>query len=263
MRQHIHRPNVPLRCGRQLNTGYGEQMLETPQYAMVYFLSGSGTYKRGRQSYPIQAGSVIQRYPNQLHSVSFHGDCESVFAALPAQGFRLLKQFKLPSLNQPVLDIGVDQRLVKRFDQCAKDLRTRIPQHHIHIAGQLLQLVIDVHQRANASASDSDLEAFAQHACSALQVDLDIDRDLPSIAEELGYSYANFRKRFKQAMGMSPKQFRIQQRIEESKHLILSGQSINEVAERLGYPDCYSFSKQFKKYTDYTPTTYRKRQGLM
>lgn len=259
----IHRPDSPVRCGRQFSRGIHDQRLQTPQYAIVYILSGHGSYIRQNRSYAFEAGSVLQRFPNQLHSVSFHGDCESVFAAIPAQGFRMLKQFDLPSLQQPVLDIGLDERIIQRFDQCAHDLRMRMPQHLAHSAGQLLQLIIDIHQRANAMASDSDLESFAQKACNALQKDLEIDKHLPSIAESLGFSYANFRKRFKQAMGISPKQFRIQQRIEASKHCLLIGDSITAVADQLGYPDCYSFSKQFKKYTGYTPSTFRKRQGLL
>ncbi len=255
------RPRTRLRSGHQVHIAQGTQQLETPQYAIVYFIRGEGALQIGKKHYPFKAGSVMQRFPNQLHQVHFYQECESVFAAVPAPSLQVLKTFNLPTLQEPVFDVGIDQLFIDRFIQLGKELWQRLPQHQVQVAGQILQLIIDVHLRAQSSSEESQ-EQFIHNACTILQSNFDQDMHLPAIAEELGMSYINFRKRFKQHTGMSPGQFRIQQRIEIAKQHLLQGKSINDCAEELGYPDCYTFSKQFKKITGYPPREYVKRQGL-
>ncbi len=259
---HVHRPDSLLRCGHQFHSARGSQVLETPQYALVYFIDGHGSYEANGHVYNINPGTVIQRYPSYRHTLHFHSTCESHYAAIPAPAFELMRHFKLPSMETPVFHIGIQKSLIDRFKQISKELRSRIPQHQIDVAGHILQLFIDVHQHVNEINSQAGNQRFIRDACNLLQEDFSYQIDLPRIAERLGVSYPSFRKRFTQLMGISPGAFRIQQRIEHAKHYLLDQQSVTDVAELLGYPDCYSFSKQFKKIHGQTPSAFKHSQGL-
>jgi AraC family transcriptional regulator of arabinose operon len=258
----IHRPLGRLRCGQQTHAAHTTQQLETPQYAFVYFIRGHGSYQSGNQNIPFGPGSVVQRFPNRLHRVHFESECESLYAAIPAAGLQLLHSFELETLNKPVFEIGLDDLLIKRFQQLGNELRSHIPQLHVQVAGKLIELIIDVHSRASAIYGDPAQDSFVHKACALLQQDLSRDVDLPGVVSDLHMTYINFRKRFKSILGISPGQFRIQQRIEEAKQELLQGKSINEVSQILGYPDCYSFSKQFKKVSGLPPREYVRRKGF-
>lgn len=256
-----HRPQAQLRCGQQQHNR-GQQDIETPQYALVYFTSGSGRYHTAKETLTFHAGCIVQRFPNLRHQLYFDTPCNSLFVAIPATGLELLRSFDHAHMPSTVFDIGIDQQITKRFQQLHQDLRTRIPQQHIHIASHALQLIIDIHQRAFAINNHQSQQDFIHHACSILQSDLHLHIDLPDLAQNIQMSYASFRKRFTQAMGISPGQFRIQQRIEKAKHYVLQGIAIAKIADMLGYADCYCFSKQFKKHSGFSPRKFRSNQGL-
>lgn len=263
MARSAHYIDTRMRCGEQRHRGGSRQTLETPQYALVYFLGGHGSYHQGQEQQRFGPGSVVQRFPGRRHQLYFDSDAHSVFAALPAPAFRLIRQYELSTLERAVFHPGIDEMLINRFRQLALEIRRRSPLQHARIAAQILELFVDLHQRALALADEETQQAFIEKACQLLQSDHEQALTLEAIAVECGLGYASFRKRFKQLMGLSPGQFRIQQRIEEARRLLSQGYSINTTAEQLGYPDCYSFSKQFKKITGYPPRRFKQLQGLM
>ena len=57
----------------------------------------------------------------------------------------------------------------------------------------------------------------------------------------------------------SPQKLLTQMRMEDAKSkLTSSNQSIQEIADLVGYHDTFTFSKAFKRYSGYSPSTYRK-----
>lgn len=66
-----------------------------------------------------------------------------------------------------------------------------------------------------------------------------------------------FRRLFKEAHGISPKQYVIQARIQHAASLILSGYcSLQEVAEQCGYRDYKHFTTEFKRIMGVSPSQY-------
>jgi YesN/AraC family two-component response regulator len=66
---------------------------------------------------------------------------------------------------------------------------------------------------------------------------------------------------FKKYAGMSMVSYIRELRIQRAKHLLWnSSEPINEIAEQVGFPDPYYFSKVFKSIEGLSPTLFRKRQ---
>ena len=83
------------------------------------------------------------------------------------------------------------------------------------------------------------------------------------LAEELRMTASTLRRRFRDAMGISPHQFVLQHRIAQARRFLgETDEPIKAIAMRLGYRDVYFFSRQFRAITGVPPAMYRRsRQG--
>lgn len=74
-------------------------------------------------------------------------------------------------------------------------------------------------------------------------------------------SEAQFRRRFKGELGISPVQYREKLLINAAKNMLLADNaSIGDIADRLGFPSLYTFSRTFKLKTGVSPTAYIKEK---
>lgn len=79
-----------------------------------------------------------------------------------------------------------------------------------------------------------------------------------------GLAERTFKRRFKQATGMSPLEYVHTLRLEEAKQLLESSdQPVEEVAYEVGYADTGFFNRLFKRKVNLTPAQYRKRFGAV
>jgi AraC family transcriptional regulator len=87
---------------------------------------------------------------------------------------------------------------------------------------------------------------------------LEHDIKLVDLAALLNMSQFHFSHLFKQAIGTSPYQYLLQQRIERAKQLLKgSDRSIMEIAFLCGFNSHSHLSKQFRQVTGMTPKAYR------
>jgi AraC family transcriptional regulator len=87
---------------------------------------------------------------------------------------------------------------------------------------------------------------------------LDREIKLADLAALLDMSQFHFSHLFKQAIGTSPYQYLLQQRVERAKHMLKqSERSIAEIALDCGFNSHSHLSKQFRQLTGITPKAYR------
>ncbi|PWG61226.1 GlxA family transcriptional regulator [Spiribacter halobius] len=83
------------------------------------------------------------------------------------------------------------------------------------------------------------------------------------LARRAGMSPSNFARRFKAVTGESPLNYLHQLRINASRHLLENDlQSIQEIANAVGYEDVTHFRRVFKRRTGAVPQAYRERFGI-
>jgi AraC family transcriptional regulator len=91
-----------------------------------------------------------------------------------------------------------------------------------------------------------------------LDAHLHQDIKLADLAALLDISQFHFSHLFKQAIGTSPYQYLIQQRVERAKQLLKrTDQSIMDIALECGFNSHSHLSKQFRQFTGMTPKAYR------
>ncbi|PSB46890.1 AraC family transcriptional regulator [Cyanosarcina cf. burmensis CCALA 770] len=97
-----------------------------------------------------------------------------------------------------------------------------------------------------------------QQATDYIQTHLNRDLSLAELASVICISPTYFASLFKQAMGISPHQYVIQQRVERAK-LMLSRTdlAIAEIALQVGFSSQSHLTQQFKRVTGLTPKQVR------
>lgn len=77
---------------------------------------------------------------------------------------------------------------------------------------------------------------------------------ISSLADMSGYSQSNFRRIFKEQIGVSPKRYIANLRIEKANQLIKdTSLSLSEVAELIGFTDYFQFATFYKKECGVSP----------
>lgn len=81
---------------------------------------------------------------------------------------------------------------------------------------------------------------------------------LDDMALEAGLSRYHLIRSFKQAYGLTPHAFQLDQRINRAKYLLKQGNAMVDVAQQLGFADQSHFQRNFKKRHAVTPMHYQR-----
>jgi AraC-like DNA-binding protein len=230
-------------------------------YSCFLLLSGSGFYySKDGTKYSLRPGHVVQRLPELVHTteVTPDGNWLEFFISFGRSTYDYLCSLNLLPIASPVLNSDYDEVLISEFsrllDQLKKAEETNLP----FLSLKAQKLVLNLLQPQIKSPTNDSTKESIEEACRYLSSELDSTLSLEDISAMVGMSYENFRKQFRKHTGISPAQYRIEQRMKHAKLMLLSGVSIKETAALTGYSDTYSFTKQFTQTVGMPPGKYKK-----
>ena len=127
------------------------------------------------------------------------------------------------------------------------------PEHWAGLIGVWAAAV--AHQRGGRSQGEEDWLARAMAAIGdqPAQPQLDLDR----VAAQLRVSPRTFRRRFTKLAGMTPHQHHSRRLMDRARAMLGAGETLATIAEELGFPNPYYFSRRFKRVTGQTASGYR------
>lgn len=111
--------------------------------------------------------------------------------------------------------------------------------------------------RSQGTVSSEDIVEQVQHF---IRDNFTGDISLEEISRQFNFAPSYLSKIFIKHTGEPPSKYLISLRINEAKYLLANhpGLSVKEVAERVGYPDQFYFSRLFKQVTGCTPKEYQR-----
>jgi AraC-like DNA-binding protein len=215
------------------------------------YTSGSGTAYIGEHSVPYGDGSIICYPPNIPHWEDAPEGCTGYFIATddcPRSGAPVptLKDTSEQTLRR-ICALMYEEYTLRRadweqavqsgFELLNLQLRRGVRESHSHPLAEALKQVF--------IARFGDPEFRPLEAMASLPVSPNYLRTV-----------------FVQSTGRTPLQYLTELRVNEARHLLLSGRfSVKEVGLRVGIADPYYFSRVFHKITGIRPSDFSRRAG--
>jgi AraC-like DNA-binding protein len=156
--------------------------------------------------------------------------------------------------RQPLL-LDDSEDWARSFDSILNLEDEQTPWAHAYKVNLFEGLLIRLARMSDQSDPE---EPWLTRAKALLEDDRNFSPRVSEIAHKCGMAQSTFRRRFNSIMGQSPRNWAMERRLRSARVLLEDRNlSIGEVAHHLGYPDPFSFSKQFKAKEGISPSQWR------
>lgn len=229
---------------------------------VIFIAEGAGVFEsRATGLVPVGAGMAMLVFPGVWHR----------YAPDPAKGW----SEQWIELQGPVLDALLARgmltaaRAVIRVERAVKlgallqEIEARLQDSAAGSAPEgaalglhVLALLVEA-ERLNSPARP--MTGFVARAERLLQDAVDQPPAIPDVARKLGVAYSHFRREFKRHTGLAPYQYVRRLRLEKARRLIGSStESLQVIADRLGFASPYHLSAAFKQHYGQSPSCWRR-----
>lgn len=228
---------------------------------------GTFSFSTSTSSYRFSGGDVFISFPNEIH-----GTNDIPVSVGEIYWFQL-------DISNPKEFLFMNENTARHMIESLRSLPHHVVQANAEEMRPLIQQAFYLAQRNDEPEFiASYLQLFlhllihsANNEKFALSPDIGrtLNYILDNITEELpleelaalaNLSCSQYKQKFKKQLGISPRHFINQQKIEYAKLLLLEGMSVTDIAMLLGFTTSSYFSTVFKKYTLYTPTEYLEKE---
>lgn len=154
-----------------------------------------------------------------------------------------------PDVPEPVPD---DLALEPRFDEMLALFRGGEHLRGVNALEGVLLLLAGRRARPEGPA-------WLAEAKEILASPADFRTSIAGLASDHRLSPSGFRRAFRAATGLSPREWAIHARLERARELLARPDlAVGEIADRLGYRDVHFFSRQFARHTGLAPLAWRR-----
>lgn len=220
-------------------------------FELVYYFSGKGHCKVDGTLFEYEKGCYVLIPPDAPHNDEHTEKCH-----LLCVGFTLARDY---SFLHKMVGTDNSRRIGSHLKIIDSELKDK-QDDFVSVVNNCMSNVLTEIKRAGSPStsrliSHQDLLTQAVHYIDEYFLS---DITPEQLTEMTNYSYHRFRHIFKEALGLSPKQYILAKRLEHAKKLIATTQkTITEIGYLSGFPNTSLFIKQFREKTGITPNQYR------
>jgi len=225
-------------------------------YELVYYVRGSGKTTINGCSYRYREGTFSLTLPNNLHNETHEEKTEVIYINFDCFNFptKILNGIYYDSYSKPIY------RLLEKIK---KELLHKKILFEYTLELLIQELLVEysrIIENNNVLETESNKNQWLDYVVNFIEENYCNEINMENLAEMSGYSYHRFRHLFKEKTGMSPTAYISNQKIANSKEMMIDlNLSITVIANNCGFSNSCQFSTSFKKYTGITPSEYRKQ----
>jgi AraC family transcriptional regulator len=265
--------------GMQYPKGYRLNPRNVYDYEIELFLDGSGSIIVDGTEFPVRKGDIMLRRPGQRAQGVMPYSCYMICFDLlgnmgkspEAYNFEKQQEFQ-ENYKNPILDAipliyhtAYYDKQFSLFDAAFRGFVEAEEEAELVTKAAIIQILYHIYREVRSQLSDQNLAASA-HALEIRRV-LQFIRNhytsrinLEMMAQVANLSPTYFHKIFTEAVGTTPNEFVIQQRMGSARELLLgTSRSIADVAIACGMDNTPYFSYLFKKRNGMSPAEFRRK----
>ncbi|MDR0763340.1 MAG: AraC family transcriptional regulator [Bacteroidales bacterium] len=240
------------------------------EYQLLYVTKGSGRFSNKKMQanaeevgQPVSKGSLFILFPAQWHT--FYAERKTgwnaYYIGFKGQMIDNLVNNGFLSKDKPLLEIGLNEELVRLFSRALEYARDNKPLLQQRLAG-IVMYIIGMVLSLSENKYDSKNQKIEQ---SKIVMTENIFKEInfEELAHKLSVSYSWFRKTFKEYTGFAPAQYFQILKLNKARQLLDStSYSIKEISFKLNYKSTKNFLYIFKKHIGCTPIEYRSMRNV-
>ena len=232
-------------------------------YEFMMITEGAFSLQMAGKNYKVSGGDVFVTPPGEIHStnqmplslgefywfqldISYIKDLLFLSEEAAADLLRRLQEV----ISQV---IHTDNKDLKKVIKKAFTL-TVSRENRYMTAGYLvifLNMMIE-YSRKETTTLTRDIESALNYIMDMFTQEITLEE----LADHCNLSVSQFKQKFKSQVGVSPRCYINQQKVEYAKSLLLEGKSKTDIAMQLGFSSSSYFAAVFKKFTSCTPSEY-------
>ena len=233
------------------------------EYQLLYITEGEGIFNSAHaKNIPLKAGDLFLLFPGEWHTYHPTGKngWKSYWIGFKGKNVDDRVKAGFLSVDKPIYHVGFSADIIRLYEEAYKRAQEETPYSQQILAGIVNHLVGLMYalERSMELSKDHTRVDMINLARLRIRESLEADLTIQQIAEDLGVSYSNFRKLFKEFTGISPALYQQDLRLQRAKELLATTSlSIKEIAYRLRFESPDYFSSKFKIKTGKKPSEFR------
>lgn len=213
-------------------------------YLIHYITSGSGTFKNERGEYTLGPGQLFIIRPGEITYykasvtdpwyyswIGFTGKCGALFDGAPDV-------------------MSADCR--EYFDAMRDSMEYDSMREEI-IVGQIFLMLSKLFGKKGSGRLNTT--GFAARAANYIEHHYMQAVSVERLADEMNIDRRYLSRLFKREYGVTMQEFIVSSRMRHAESFLKDGYSVGQTAAMSGYSDVFNFSKMFKKYYGYSPSS--------
>ena len=238
---------------------------EKPDHILAYCTSGEGRLTTSISKYRFFANSGFIIQSNQQPEIegspnSPHFDLYIIsIKDIGTELLQLLNQNRWP--KNPIFRIGTERRVL--FEEIIQKFTS--PHPYLQKSASLLlesflyEIADPFHENANPPVN-----RHVEKALERMHANIHQDTSMEELCQDLDISQSHLSRLFQEAFGVSPKAYLSKLKMDAARSLLAqTNLPIQEISERMGYLNPFSFSRAFSQITGQSPSAYRSQTQAM
>ncbi|MBQ9216498.1 MAG: helix-turn-helix transcriptional regulator [Prevotella sp.] len=222
------------------------------EYQLLYNPEGEGVFESTHcPRTRLKAGDMFLLFPGEWHTYHPIPDIGWKSRWIGFKGKNMDDRVNAGFLNpeKPIYHVGYSndiETLYKRAYEAAIEEAAFSQQIMAGLVNHLIGMMYSLERNIELGKNQAQVD-MVNKARLHIRESLESDLTIQQIAEDLGVSYSNFRKLFKEYTGLSPATYQQELRLLRAKELLTTTEySIKEIAYRLNFESPDYFSAKFK-----------------